>query len=313
MKINSSLLSLSLVLLALTGSTTEVTLNVEVFQSGKLGHYVNSGIITSKSEMLIIDTQLSPLFGTRLAQRAKQLNKKLKVIYITHGHADHNWGTAAILKIFPGTPVYATQETIDKIKAESPSWLNPGLFRPFPDNVGAPTEIVIPQLWNQSTIELDGEPVHLMPLVQADTEYVTVLDIPTSEGTTFRPWNTRSKRDVTFVPSNGTFWGSNLIISGIHFLMDEVESLARRESRITNAKSARIYVKTNKRSVVPGHLDDGLKWTQDEMLDFPIEYVERFNEALKENTTEKFWNRVMDKYADTSLLFLLDWSSGKFY
>ncbi|KAF9091453.1 Hydroxyacylglutathione hydrolase [Mortierella sp. AD031] len=282
MKINSSLLSLSLVLLALTGSTTEVTLNVEVFQPGKLGHYVNSGIITSKSEMLIIDTQLSPLFGTRLAQRAKQLNKKLKVIYITHGHADHNWGTAAILKIFPGTPVYATQETIDKIKAESPSWLNPGLFRPFLDNVGAPTEIVIPQ--------------H-----------------PDLQGTTFRPWNARSKRDVTFVPSNGTFWGSNLIISGIHFLMDEVESLARRESWITNAKNARIYVKTNKRSVVPGHLDDGLKWTQDEMLDFPIEYVERFNEALKENTTDKFWNRVMDKYADTSLLFLLDWSSGKFY
>ncbi|KAG0256505.1 hypothetical protein BGZ95_005478 [Linnemannia exigua] len=78
----------------------------------------------------------------------------------------------------------------------------------------------------QSTIELGGETIHLIPIGQGDTEHITVLDIPSSKGTTFRLWNARSKKDTHFVPSNGTYWGSDVIMSGIHFLMDEVESQA---------------------------------------------------------------------------------------
>ncbi|KAG0373267.1 Hydroxyacylglutathione hydrolase [Mortierella sp. AD032] len=306
-------LATSLVLLAATIPPTSAALKVEVFQPGETGHYVNSGIIASSKEILIVDCQLSPIFGTRLAKRAKQYNLPVKAIYITHAHYDHMWGLQAVLKELPGTPVYASQQTVDKVTKESPMWLDPKLIRPFPHNLGMPTKIVIPTVWNQSTIELGGETIHLMQMGQGDTEHITTLDIPSSKGTTFRLWNAHSKKDIRFVPSNGTFWGSDIVISGIHFLMNEVDSLASRTAWIKNARLARDHVKTNHRSVVPGHLDDSRKWTNDEMLDFPIEYVETYNEALKQGTVDKFWDVVMKKYANSSLLFLLDWSSPSFY
>jgi glyoxylase-like metal-dependent hydrolase (beta-lactamase superfamily II) len=130
---------------------------------GERGHFVNSGIVTSSKEMLIIDTQLSAEYGRRLGLRAKYLDKHLKAIYISHGHGDHTWGTKDLLKVFLGTPVFASQETINKMIKDSPEWLDPKLFRPFSNNVGAPGKIIIPQLWNESTIELDGELAHLLP------------------------------------------------------------------------------------------------------------------------------------------------------
>ncbi|KAF8931130.1 hypothetical protein BGZ47_000227, partial [Haplosporangium gracile] len=199
--------------ISLLAIPTLTTLCVEVFMPSERDHYVNSRIMTCAYEMPIIDAQLSTEFGRRLGLRAKSLNNTHKAIYITHGHVDHNRGTQKLLKVFSGTP-------------RGP-------------------RIAIPQLWNNSTTKLEGEAMHLVPMRQEDTEHITTVNIPTSKGITFRPWNARSKKDITFTPSNGTFWGSDIVISGIHFLTDESESLAWRQDWIENAKRIRDHVKSN--------------------------------------------------------------------
>lgn len=169
-------------------------------------------------------------------------------------------------------------------------------------------------------------------------EHVTCLDIP-SKGTLYRyilhmqwlifevpfrlfnvdsslcsrPWDTKYKRDSTWMASNGTYWGSDVIISGIHFQMEEVESQARRDAWTKNTKDIKEFVLAYNRSVVPGHLDDRHKWTTKDMLDYPIKYIATYEEALKMNMSDEFWDRVMNDNADDALLFLLDWSSDRFY
>jgi len=48
-----------------------------------------------------LDAQLFPVFGRRLADRVKVLNKEMRVIYITHGHIDHWFGLEELVKAFP--------------------------------------------------------------------------------------------------------------------------------------------------------------------------------------------------------------------
>lgn len=108
-------------------------------------------------------------------------------------------------------------------------------------------------------------------------------------------------------------WGSDVIISGIHFQMEEVESQARRDAWTKNTKDIKEFVLAYNRSVVPDHLDDRHKWTIKDMLDYPIKYIATYEEALKMNTSDEFWDKVMKDNADDALLFLLDWSSDRFY
>ncbi|KAF9154062.1 hypothetical protein BG015_001941 [Linnemannia schmuckeri] len=165
----------------ISSSFTQAILSVEVFIPAN----ETTSIPASSPLPMRCSSSMSSLteFGRRLGLRAKSLNKTLRVMYITHGHVDHTWGTQELLKIFPGTP-----------------------------------------------------------------------------GTIFRPVER----------SNGIFWGSDVMILGIHFLMDEVKFLARRQDWIENAKRIRDHFKTNHRSIVPGHLDIFRKWSEDEMLEFPI-------------------------------------------
>ncbi|KAG0063130.1 hypothetical protein BGZ89_010129 [Linnemannia elongata] len=82
-----------------------------------------------------------------------------------------------------------------------------------------------------------------------------------------------------------------------------------------NAKKAHDHILKSDPSVVPGHLDERKKngWTTKEMVKYPNRYVEMYNRVLEANTTDKFWDGVMKECADSRFLFLLDWSSARFY
>ncbi|GJJ76759.1 cyclin L [Entomortierella parvispora] len=227
------------------------------------------------------------------------------------------WGLEELAAAFPKAEIIASQQTVDKMSLEAPQSIrkNGGGLRPFPDNAGAATKVIIPKApkaYTKDTYELDGEKIQLIAVGQGETDYITTLDIP-SKGTSFRPYGAKYKRDTTWMPSNGTYWGADVVISGIHFLMDEVESQAARNRWTKNCQDVKKLVMANNRSVVPGHLDNRHKWTTEQMLDYPIKYIATYEEALKMNASDKFWDRVMTDNANDGLLFLLDWSSTRFY
>lgn len=91
-------------------------------------------------------------------------------------------------------------------------------------------------------------------------------------------------------------------MTSIHFLMDELEFQAQRDAWPMNGKGIKEFVFSNNHSVVPGHLDNRHKWTTEEIVDYPIRYVATYEEALKTNTSDMFWDKVMYDNADDALL-----------
>lgn len=115
------------------------------------------------------------------------------------------------------------------------------------------------------------------------------------------------------MPSNGTYWASDVVMSGTHFLMEELESKAAREAWTKNCKEVKEFVMKNNRSIVPGHFDNRNNMTTEQMLDHPINYIAAYEKALQYNTSDKFWDSIMSEHADDGLMFLIDWSQSVFY
>lgn len=74
---------------------------------------------------MVIDAQLSPVYGRHLADRVKVLNKTVRAINITHGHSDHYWGLGELVHTFPDAEIIDSQQTVDKMTAEAPMSIRP--------------------------------------------------------------------------------------------------------------------------------------------------------------------------------------------
>ncbi|KAF9211799.1 hypothetical protein BGZ59_007587 [Podila verticillata] len=94
---------------------------------------------------------------------------------------------------------------------KAPMSLRPDPLRPFPNSFCGPKSVIIPKVYSKD------------------------------KGSR-RPWDAKYKCDSTWMPSNGTYWGSDTIVSGIHFLMDEVNlkpdvTLGPRTPKISKSSS----------------------------------------------------------------------------
>ncbi|GAB98668.1 hypothetical protein GONAM_02_01910 [Gordonia namibiensis NBRC 108229] len=99
---------------------------------------LSSTLIHGCREMVLVDPCWTIQQTTLLGDRIEATGRRLVAVYITHGHGDHWFGTAQLLKRFPGVQVYATPGTIalmDQQNAARPSFwdiLFPGLIGPSP-------------------------------------------------------------------------------------------------------------------------------------------------------------------------------------
>lgn len=107
---------------------------------------------------------------------------------------------------------------------------------------------MIPEMWNRTTFELErGEYIFG---TRGDKEILSILRRRISrrpKEPPSRSWNARSKKKSSPSPLERDLLGvSDIIISGIHFLMDEVES--PRPARKTGSRMQKQigdHVKTN--------------------------------------------------------------------
>jgi len=125
-----------------------------------------------------------------------------------------------------------------------------------------------------------------------------------------RPWDAKKKGNSIWIPSNGTYWPSDVVMTGIHPLMDEVESKARLVQQRQGGRSIRFGQQPWS---IPGHLDNRDVRTLEGMLDYQSHYIATFEEALKKDNSADFLDHAMDDHVDDSLPFLLDWSMDRYY
>ena len=75
------------------------------------GALVNSQIIETQKEVVIVDAQFVKPYAKEVADYVRQLNKPINRVIVTHMHPDHWFG----LEYYPDAPIYALPEVIGQI------------------------------------------------------------------------------------------------------------------------------------------------------------------------------------------------------
>jgi glyoxylase-like metal-dependent hydrolase (beta-lactamase superfamily II) len=113
------------------------------FVSNEQGFAVNSWLVPTQHGIIVIDTQFTVTEADQLVKAVIQTGRPLEAIVITHPHPDHYNGTCRLLKL-TRVPVYATQATIDGIRATAESkrrqW-KPTYGRDYPNTTCAPDHV----------------------------------------------------------------------------------------------------------------------------------------------------------------------------
>jgi glyoxylase-like metal-dependent hydrolase (beta-lactamase superfamily II) len=138
---------------------------------------MSSTLIHGEHDAILVDTLVTFDQVDALADWVQGFGKHLTAVYITHGHADHWIGLSRLLKRFPDARTLATGKVRQRAVLEA---TDPGLsaYWQYVFAGEVPENPVIPDLYQEPFIELEGQPVELISIGQGDTEHSTILHVP---------------------------------------------------------------------------------------------------------------------------------------
>jgi glyoxylase-like metal-dependent hydrolase (beta-lactamase superfamily II) len=135
-----------------------------------------STLIYGARDAVLVDPPLTTAQARQVAEWIAASGKDLKYIYITHGHADHWFGTSVLLDRFPGTAVYATDGTIT-VMHQATARRTRTWDLDFPGQI--PQTPVIAEPVSSDGFELEGDLLLPLEVGHTDTDHTTVLHVPT--------------------------------------------------------------------------------------------------------------------------------------
>ncbi|RAG80939.1 hypothetical protein DN069_35530 [Streptacidiphilus pinicola] len=154
-----------------------VPLEVDVFTGPESAFFATSSLVLGPRHALLVDTQLTRSAGRELAEWVAGKARTLAAIVITHPHPDHYFGTEEVLRLFPGTPVYADASVIEEITrtglAKVEQWQ-----QVYGDDVTSGP--IVPGPMPTDTMLIDGSPVHMLAIGQGDCAASTVVHVPSA-------------------------------------------------------------------------------------------------------------------------------------
>lgn len=138
---------------------------------------LSSTLIYGATEVAVTDPPITTGQAERVAGRVAATGRELTAIYVTHGHGDHWFGTAVLLRRFPGASVYATEGVIAQMRRASPDGRPSPLFATlFPGQI--PDTPVVARPVPKDGILVDGEALQAVEVGHSDTDDSTVLHVP---------------------------------------------------------------------------------------------------------------------------------------
>ncbi|TKA62766.1 hypothetical protein B0A55_12903 [Friedmanniomyces simplex] len=137
-----------------------------------------STLIYGATDAVLVDTQLTERASQDLAKWVVEFGKKLTTIYITHGHGDHFFGTAALLHHYPDAKVVATPEVVAHVENQrSPAVLGTLWEKLFPGQLPS-SLLTAAALSAGEDLTLEGERLVVVPTGHTDTDNTTTLWVP---------------------------------------------------------------------------------------------------------------------------------------
>lgn len=136
-----------------------------------------STLIFGQNDAVLVDAYFPPKEVEALIDWIVASGKNLTTIYITHGHADHFFGIAAIQKHFPNAKAVAMPAVIHMMhKQAAPEYSINFWGSRFPGQI--PDKIVIPDPLSGNIIELEGQALIAIYAGHSDTDNTTFLFVP---------------------------------------------------------------------------------------------------------------------------------------
>jgi len=153
-------------------------------------------LITGETDGVLVDPPMTSEQTEAVGKWVENSGKRLKAIVSTHGHGDHWFGTATLLKRFPDAKAYATAGTIEVMRfhaqIRSATW-----DKGFPGQI--PDSPVVSTPAADNVVKLEGNDVRLVEVGHADTD----------------------KSSVVYVPSIGLVVAGDVIYNGYHQYLAE--------------------------------------------------------------------------------------------
>jgi glyoxylase-like metal-dependent hydrolase (beta-lactamase superfamily II) len=141
---------------------------------------ITSTLIQGTHDAVLIDPPLTTTQAADVGDWIQATGRRLRQIYITHGHGDHWFGAIPLLERFPGVAVRATEGTKKHMVTQNTAEFRADFWdRVFPGQL--PAGEVDVDVVDERGFELEG--VRLVPVEvgHTDTDATTMLHVPQSE------------------------------------------------------------------------------------------------------------------------------------
>jgi glyoxylase-like metal-dependent hydrolase (beta-lactamase superfamily II) len=232
---------------------------------------MSSTLIAGAEQGILVDTLLTLGQVDALAEWVRGFGKRITGVYITHGHQDHWIGLARLQEHFPEARGMATREVVGRATFEA---ADPGLSAywkaSFPGEL--PETAVLPEALTAGEFELEGHMLRAVSVGQGDTEFSTVLH----------------------VPSAAAVVGGDVVYNGVHMMTAETDENSR-EAWIASLDAVAAL---NPQIVVAGHKRVGAP-DLPESIGASQQYLSDFSRIVNEGgSVEDIVNAMLKLHGD---------------
>jgi len=190
---------------------------------------ITSTLIMGRRDAVLIDPALTATQAAEVGDWIAASGRRLRQIYITHGHGDHWFGAIPLLQRFPGVTVQATAGTAKIIAAQNdPEFRAEFWDRVFPGQL--PAGEVDVSIVDEQGFELEGVALVPVEVGHTDTDATTMLH----------------------VPDMGLLVAGDVVYNGVHLYLTESDGIAGIDEWLAALDTAEAL---RPATVIAGHKD----------------------------------------------------------
>ena len=190
---------------------------------------ITSTLIMGRRDAVLIDPALTATQAAEVGDWIAASGRRLRQIYITHGHGDHWFGAIPLLQRFPGVTVQATAGTAKIIAAQNdPEFRAEFWDRVFPGQLPA-GELDV-SIVDEQGFELEGVALVPVEVGHTDTDATTMLH----------------------VPDMGLLVAGDVVYNGVHLYLTESDGIAGIDEWLAALDTAEAL---RPATVIAGHKD----------------------------------------------------------